>query len=189
MTRARSVGHQSRGAWRPPAGSSSKRSTPLDLIPLDVDEEDVGAALAARRSTELGEQVLLQRAHAEDEEAAEADRQQDDARLVARTAEAEDGMAQREPARRASGRAGADEQPRRAVEHDGDHGEAAETIEPARSEPACQDATATSAALTSDCGGHLQPVDRSRAVAASPRSHRRAVAAPAARRRAAAAAA
>ena len=49
---------------------------------------------------ELGDQVALQRADAEDEEAPESDRQQDDPRLIAGTPQADDRMPQGKPRRR-----------------------------------------------------------------------------------------
>ena len=58
------------------------------------------APLRSHADRELRDEVLLERADAEHEEAAEPDRQQDDPRLVARAAEADHGVAQRKPAGR-----------------------------------------------------------------------------------------
>ena len=74
-----------------------ERAKRIDLILLDVDQEHVGA-VALRRDREVGEQIGLERADAEHEEAAQADRQHDHARLIAGTAKADDGVAEREPA-------------------------------------------------------------------------------------------
>ncbi len=74
----------------------------FDLIPLDIDQEHVCAPLL-EVEREFGDQIVLERADAEHEEAAEADREQDHAGLVARPPQAEHGMAQREPGAMRSG--------------------------------------------------------------------------------------
>ena len=68
----------------------------VQLILLDVDEEHVRAALL-QRDGELLQEIRLQRPDADDEEAAQPDRQQNDACLIARPREAADGVAQRKP--------------------------------------------------------------------------------------------
>ena len=70
----------------------------VHLIGLDVEQEHVGS-VGRQVHRELGDQVLLQRAHAEDEEAAQADGQQDDPHLRSGTAQLEHGVTQGEPAR------------------------------------------------------------------------------------------
>ena len=80
VTRARSTGI-SRDWPAPLPGIGQKRAHALDLFALDVDEEHVRRVLG-NLHRELLEQARLQRADADDEERAEADREQDDARLV-----------------------------------------------------------------------------------------------------------
>ena len=98
VTRARITG-MSCGA--PAAGRALRASrnarTRSHLRRQDLDQEHVGPA-RRQLERELLQQVGLQRADADDEEAADADGEQDDARLVAGARQVEDGVAQREPA-------------------------------------------------------------------------------------------
>ena len=168
--------HQPRPGWRP-ASWPLQRGAPhaLDLVALDVDQEHVGAA-AIRAERELGDQVALQRADAEDEEAAEADREQDHARLVAGTPQADDRMPQRKPRRRRERqrRAGRGRTrrrtapPRRAANP-------ALTAAPARQRSGLPRGDRDERAADDDRGADLQPVDRAR----QPTARRREPAPPA----------
>src|SRR5918993_4406069 len=64
----------------------------------DLDQKHVRAA-RPELDRELLQEVRLQRAHTNDEEAAESDREKDDSRLVSRAREAQDSVAQRKGAR------------------------------------------------------------------------------------------
>ncbi len=73
---------------------AEKRAHAVGLALLDVEQEHVGR-VGRHLHRELAEQARLQRPHADDEEGAEADGQQDDARLVARTRQVQHRVAQR----------------------------------------------------------------------------------------------
>ena len=83
VTRARSTGI----SVRRPALAAPGTLAASDLILLDVDQEHVGTA-ALRCNEKLARRLDCERADAEHEEAAEADREQDHARLVAGAARA-----------------------------------------------------------------------------------------------------
>ena len=70
----------------------------VHLIRLDVQQEHVGG-VGRHVHRELRNQVLLQRANADDEEAAQPHGQEDDANLAAWTAELQHSVAEREPSR------------------------------------------------------------------------------------------
>ncbi len=67
---------------------AQQRLDAFRLIALNVDDEHVGAA-TVHADGELRDQVALQCAHPEHEEAAESNRQEDHPRLIARTAKAD----------------------------------------------------------------------------------------------------
>ena len=136
VTRARSTGSR-RGA--PPAGTRGPRNavSARGLILLDVDQEHV-RRVGGQVERELPEQVRLHRAHADDEEAAQPDGKQHEARLVAGTVQMQRRVTQREPARVPQRPRHLDQQPAGAPEHAGDDDEAAADDERrhARSRPA-----------------------------------------------------
>ena len=74
----------------------------LDLIALHVEQEHV-RRIGRHAHRKLVDQVLLQRADADDEEAAEADGEQHDAHLAAGAAELQDCVAKRERSRSRQG--------------------------------------------------------------------------------------
>ena len=94
---------------------------PADLIALHVDEEQVGAA-AIHADREFRDQIALQSAHAKDEEAAETNGEEDHARLISRTPQTDDRMAQGKPRRRRERQNQAHEQKGRRVQHQRHHG-------------------------------------------------------------------
>ena len=96
----------------------------LHLRREDLDQEHVGAA-AGQLERQLTQQVGLHRAHADDEEAAQTHREQDDARLVARTPEAEHRVPEGERARACGGPHRPHDAAARQVQHDRHGGEAA----------------------------------------------------------------
>src|SRR5262245_65289619 len=67
----------------------------LALIFLNIDEVHIGRGQAAI-NLQLSHQIRLLQAHRGDEQRAEADRYQDDLRLIARSVEAPDPLAQDE---------------------------------------------------------------------------------------------
>ena len=81
--------------WR---AVGEERADAVGLIPLDVEQEHVGR-IGRHLNRELLEQAGLQRPDADDEERAEADRQQDDPRLVAGPRQMQHRMTQRERSR------------------------------------------------------------------------------------------
>ena len=85
VTRARSTGIR-RGGRAPASWRAEKRANGLDLVRAGCPSGTCPGASGDRLHRELLEQVRLQRSDADDEEGAEADGQQHDARLVARTA-------------------------------------------------------------------------------------------------------
>ncbi len=72
-----------------------ERANAVRLAALDVQQEHV-RRLFRDLNRELVEQRRLQRPDADDEKGAEADGQQDDARLIPRSRQMQDGVAQRE---------------------------------------------------------------------------------------------
>ena len=98
-----------------------ERAHRVDLGRQDLDQEHVGPA-RRQLERELLQEVGLQRADADHEEAADADREQDDAGLVAGTGQVEDGVPQREPARARHRPDGADERRRGDREDERDAG-------------------------------------------------------------------
>ena len=78
----------------------ARRST---CVALDVHQEHVRARRRSISTENSCEQARLQRPDADDEEGAEADGEQDDARLVAGPREVQHGVPQRKRGRRASG--------------------------------------------------------------------------------------
>ena len=94
VTRARSDRHQLRRPRPRRLARVEERSHSVDLRRQDLDQEHVGAA-RSELHRELLQQVRLQRADADDEEAPQADGEQDDARLVARPRQAQHRVAQR----------------------------------------------------------------------------------------------
>ena len=112
VTRARITGNQPRRAGRRRLARVEERAHRVDLGRQDLDQEHVGPA-RRQLERELLQQVGLQRADADDEEAADADGEQDDAGLVAGTRQVEDGVAQRKPARARHRPDGADDAPSR----------------------------------------------------------------------------
>ncbi len=81
---------------------------------------NMSGASVAGLDREVAQQVGLQRLHAEDEEGAEADGEQDDARLVARPRDVQHGLAQRERARVAQRLHGAHQRQPGQVQDEGD---------------------------------------------------------------------
>src|SRR5688572_23045522 len=75
--------------------SRDRGAHPLDLVLLDVEQEHVGR-FRIDVDRELGDQVFLQRPNADDEEAAEADREQYDPHLAAGAPQLQHGVPQRE---------------------------------------------------------------------------------------------
>jgi len=63
----------------------------IDLIRKNLDQEHVSAA-RRQLERELVQEIRLKRTHANHEEASQSHGQQDDARLVPRTAKTEDGV-------------------------------------------------------------------------------------------------
>ena len=92
------------------------------LVALHVDDEHVGAA-AVHADGEFGDQIALERTNPEHEETPESNGQQDDARLVTGTSQADDGMPERKPGRRRQRHDEADQEERGSVEHRRDDGE------------------------------------------------------------------
>ena len=99
-----------------------KRAHGIRLIALNIEQEHVGVLADPNR--EFVEQARLQRSDADDEERAEADREQDDPRLVARTRQMQDAVAQRKRACTRERRDDVDEQPPGQLEHERERGEA-----------------------------------------------------------------
>ena len=92
-TRARSTGRSCDGS-RAVRRIGQERADAVDLRLLDVDQEHVGRVLR-HLHRELAEQARLQRPDADDEERAESDREQNHARLIARTRQVQHGVTQR----------------------------------------------------------------------------------------------
>ena len=151
-------GHQTGGRGAGILALAQQRLARPRLIALDVDDEHVGAA-AAHADVELRDQVALQRADAEDEETAQPDREQDDPRLIAGTAQADHRVAQRKPRRRrerhddrTSTKAATYSTARHRRKPDADG-------RPARQEPACHEATPIERRHRQRPQPRLQPVD------------------------------
>ena len=119
------AGSQHRDQGRGVAGPFlEKPADPGLLVLLDVDQEHVGAVLANLEG-ERAQQVRLHRLDADDEEAPQPDREQDDAGLVAGPRQVEDGVTHREPGARAEGLNQPHQNPPDAVERHRDRREPA----------------------------------------------------------------
>ena len=145
VTRARSTGI-SRDAPAPCAGSRQERPHAVHLTALHVDQEHVGR-VGRHLDRELAEQVRLQRSHADDEEGAEADGEQDDARLVAGPRQVQHRVPQRERPRaaRAARTSATSSAARPACSTSASTAKPTHTTRPTRSDAACQAVSATSA--------------------------------------------
>ena len=163
VTRARSTG----SSFHAPGAVgriAEERAHAVHLVALDVEQEHVGR-FRVDLDRELLEQARLQRPHADDEERAEADGQQDDARLVAGPRQVQHGVPQRKRAVRSPAAPGARTSSRPAsTRTTASTANPRQTTSPTRSDAACQAATATSAADTntmaairtaSRCGGRV----------------------------------
>ena len=93
-TRARSTGNQLELAARAVRRSARNARTP-STWPCWMSIRNMSGASLRHLNRELVEQARLQRPDADDEEGAEADGEQDDARLVARARQVQHGVAQR----------------------------------------------------------------------------------------------
>ena len=100
-----------------PFCSSRNAARRVLLIGLNVDQEHVGRILADLHR-EVLQQIGLQRADAEDEEGAETDGEQDDARLIAGTRDVQHRLPERERARVAQRLHRAHERETRQMQHE-----------------------------------------------------------------------
>ena len=161
-TRARSTGI----SWTrlaPFAGSARNARNAVHLAALHVEQEHVGR-VGRRLHRELVEQARLQRPDADDEEGAEADGEQDHARLVAGPRKVQHRMPQRKRLRVSRAATTALTSPRPArCSTTRERGEAERRRRrPTRSDAACQAVIATSAAETSTIAADLRPVEPAR---------------------------
>ena len=94
---ARAQHRDERRRAQTPRGIGEERTHAVRLSALDVDQEHVGR-VGADLDGELGEQAGLQRSHADDEERAQPDCQQDHARLIPGARQMQHRVAQRKGA-------------------------------------------------------------------------------------------
>ncbi len=122
VIRARSTGMR-RDVPAPFAGSFRKCPHALDLSALHVEQKHV-RRVGADLQRELVEEARLERSHADDEECAEADREQNDTRLVPRPRQVQHRVPQRKRRRVRERRDQLHQQPSGKDQHAGQHGEA-----------------------------------------------------------------
>ena len=116
-------GHQPRIA-RAVFRIGEERPDAVGLLALDVEQKHVGRVFRDL-DRKLRQQARLERPDADDEERAEADGEQDHARLVARARQVQHRMAKRKRRRPGERRDHGDQHPAGRLQHDGEPGKAA----------------------------------------------------------------